>query len=415
VISVNATSHLPRTGWRAALLWGISIALAHRVLLTLWLALVWNAVGPNLGNATVDFHTVGAQIPQLVTPIDQTVFGVWRRWDAIHYLDLAQNGYRLENPGATVFGVLTPLGFRLFDALLPGSLDFAAMVFETVAFAAALVLLYRVCEVYYGDPELGPWSVAVMALLPLSYFLAAPMSESVYLAFVLGVFYFSAQDRWGLAALSGFLATLARSQGALLLLVAIVLLLEERWQDRPDWFSRIRMSFARGWMLVLIPFGALLFSLYRAQLQLPPLDEIYARYSYVFFVNPLEGLLANLRWVLRYPGDALHNVDTWAIFIYGGLALVALVLKRHRRLPLLLYTFGYLLIFISKLNWRWGTDEVIFSQSFARYCLALFPLTVLIADGFRHAAFWGRILIVLILGFGLVAFSGLYVFALTGP
>jgi hypothetical protein len=56
-----------------------------------------------------------------------------------------------------------------------------------------------------------------------------------------------------------------------------------------------------------------------------------------------------------------------------------------------------------------------FTQSFARYGLALFPLTVLIADGMRHTTFWGRILIVLVLGFGLVAFSGLYVFALTGP
>jgi hypothetical protein len=412
---VNTTSSLPKTGWRAALLWGISIAIVHRVFLTIWLALVWNVVGQYLGDASVDFHTVGAQIPHLETPLDQTVFGVWRRWDAIHYLDLAQNGYRLENPGATVFGILTPLGFRVFDAVLPGSLDLAAMVFETIAFASALVLLYRVCEAYYGDAELGSWSVAVMALFPLSYFFAAPMSESIYLAFVLGVFYFGAKDRWGLAAISGFLATLARSQGALLFFVAILILLEKHSKESSNWSARIRNILRYGWILALIPVGALLFSLYRAHLQLPPLDEVYAQHSFVFFTNPLDGLLANLSWIARYPAEALRNVDTWGIFIFGGLALATLAFKKHRRLPLLAYTFGYLLVFISKLNWRWGTDEVIFTQSFARYCLALFPLFVLIATGLRHTSFWGRIMLVLFLGFGLVALSGFYVFALTGP
>ncbi|HLU09376.1 MAG TPA: hypothetical protein VK003_06895 [Oceanobacillus sp.] len=412
---MNTTSSLPKTGWRAALMWGIGITLVHRILLTLWLALAWNVVGQYLGDAAVDFHTVGAQIPHLETQLEQTIFGVWRRWDAIHYLDLAQNGYRLQNPGATVFGVLTPLGFRVFDAVLPGSLDLAAMVFETVAFAAALVLLYRVCEVYYGDAELGAWSVAVVALFPLSYFFAAPMSESIYLALVLGVFYFAAKDRWAFAAVSGFLATLARSQGALLFFVVILLLLEKHWHENTQWSARIRTLVKRGWVLVLIPLGAILFSLYRAQLQLPPLDEVYAQYSFVFFTNPLDGLLANLRWIANHPAEALYNVDVWGIFIFGGLALAASAFKKHRRLPLLAYTFGYLLVFISKLNWQWGTDEAIFTQSFARYCLALFPLFVLIGDGLRHTTFWGRILLVLLLGFGLLALSGLYVFALTGP
>jgi hypothetical protein len=406
---------MPKTGWRAALLWGISIALAHRVLLTLWMALVWTIVGQYLGNTTVDFHTVGAQIPHLETPMDQTVFGVWRRWDAIHYLDLAQNGYRLENPGATVFGVLTPFGFRVFDILIPGSLDLAAMVFETIAFAAALVLLYRVCEVYYGDAELGPWSVAVMALLPLSYFFAAPMSESVYLAFVLGMFYFGAKDRWALAALCGFLATLARSQGALLLLIALLLLLEKHWQDHADWLSRIRATFTRGWVLALIPIGFVLFELYRHQIGLPTLGETYSRYSYNYFTNPVDGLITNLRWFVEHPPEAIRSVDLVMLAIVLALALLSLRFPPHRRLPLVAYTWSFILLFVSRINYFWGTNEVMFTQSFARYGLALFPLTVLIADGMRHTTFWGRILIVLVLGFGLVAFSGLYVFALTGP
>jgi hypothetical protein len=412
---VKRESIIPKTGWRAAVVWGISAALVHRLLLGLWLALIWNVVSPSLDHASIDFHTAGARIPALTTPAEQTVFGVWRRWDAVHYLDLAENGYRVENAGATVFGVLTPLGFRLLDALLPGSLDLAAMVFETLTFALALALLYRVCEVYYGDAELGPWAAAVMALQPLSYFFAAPMSESIYLAMVLGTFYFAAKDRWRWAALCGFLATLARSQGVLLLPIALLMMVEKHWLEHNSWGERLRDLLARGWALALIPFGVLLFSVYRANLELPSLTQIYTDYSFVFFVNPLEGLATNVHWALQNPNQALFNIDLWAITLCILLALLTLRYQQHRRLPLMLYTFGYLLVFLSKLNWRWGTHEVMFTQSFARYSLALFPLTVLAADGLRHARFWGRIGMVLVILFALAVLSGLYVFALTGP
>ncbi len=164
--------------------WGFGVALAHRLLLGLWLALIWAVVGANLGSVQVDFHTAGAQLPALSSPADEYVFGVWRRWDAVHYLDLAANGYRVDHPGPTVFGVLTPLAFRLFAVALP--LDLAAMVVETLAFGIALTLMYKVGEVYYGDADLGRWAVMVAALLPLAYLFDAPMSESIYLAATLG-------------------------------------------------------------------------------------------------------------------------------------------------------------------------------------------------------------------------------------
>ncbi len=134
-----------------AIYWGFGTALVHRLALMIWLALVWSLLSANFAGVQADFHTAGAQLPALTTQSDELIFGVWRRWDAVHYLDLAANGYRIEHPGPTVFGVLTPVGIRAFDAVLPGSLDLGAMVFETLAFGLALTLLYKVCESYYGD------------------------------------------------------------------------------------------------------------------------------------------------------------------------------------------------------------------------------------------------------------------------
>jgi len=50
-----------------------------------------------------------------------------------------------------------------------------------------------------------------------------------------------------------------------------------------------------------------------------------------------------------------------------------------------------------------------------RYSLALFPLTFLVADGLRNAKPIIRLLGMAILLMGIVAFSALYVLALTGP
>lgn len=404
------------TGWRAALLWGVGAALLHRLFLTLWMAGMWSLVGANLppaaaGSSVVDFHN-SAGLPALTTQAEQLLFGVWRRWDAVHYLDLALNGYRADHPGPTVFSPLTPLAFRAADILLPGGIDLAALVVQTLAFALALTLLYRVVEVYYGDPELAPWAVAVMALLPLSYFFAVPMSETIYLAMTLGLFYFGARGRWGWAALFGLLAALARSQGALLLGVAGLMLLE---QHPPSAINRAYIIglIRRGWSLLIIPVGAVAFTLYRNALALPPLDQVFEESSYVFFVNPLEGILLNLRWIVENFSEALRNPDSWAFVVSFVLGLV--MLRVHRRLPLLAYTFGFWLVFTTKMNWVWGTDVIYYSQSFSRYTLVLFPLAVVLAEALRSGTFWGRLIGVGAMLLLLLGFSALFVLALIGP
>ncbi|HVU11731.1 MAG TPA: hypothetical protein VHD90_10645 [Phototrophicaceae bacterium] len=403
-----------------AVKWGFGVALAHRLFLGLWLALVWSVVGAHLTGVQVDFHTAGAQLPKLESPAEELIFGVWRRWDAVHYLDLAANGYRLDNPGPTVFGVLTPFSIRVLD-VLPIPLDLAAMIFETLAFGLALTLLFKLCESYYGDADgqLGRWAVIVTALLPLSYFFAAPMSESIYLAMVLGLFYFGTKKRWLLAAICGCLATLARSQGILLLPIAGLLLLEQNGFTLADlrsraWLDQTRRAIVQGWTLVLIPLGFVAFVAYRQIIGLPSIGDVYTNISYNYFTNPLDGLITNFRWLIAHP-FAISSLDLWALVITLILAFVALRFPKHRRLPLIAYTFGFILLFVSRINYFYGTHEVTFTQSFGRYSLCFFPLIILIADGLRCAAPFIRVVGVALLVAGIVIFSALYVLALTGP
>jgi hypothetical protein len=313
--------------------------------------------------------------------------------------------------------VLAPFSIRAFDAVLPGSVDLAAMIFETLAFGLALTLIYKVGEAYYEDAELGRWALIVTALLPLSYFFAAPMSESVYLAATLGVFFFGAKRLWLLAAVCGLLATLARSQGVLLLPIAGLLLLEQNGfslREPSRWVEQFRRAIVQGWVLLLIPLGFLGFILYRSSLGLPSIAEIYTEVSFNYFTNPIDGLLTNLRWLIQHPLD-FTGMDLYALVISLILSFVALRFPSHRRLPLVAYNFGFILLFASRINYFYGTHDVTFTQSFGRYSLALFPLAFLVADGLRAATPIVRVLGVALLLLGVAAFSALYVLALTGP
>ncbi|MFN8452804.1 MAG: hypothetical protein U0521_30390, partial [Anaerolineae bacterium] len=97
------------------------------------------------------------------------------------------------------------------------------------------------------------------------------------------------------------------------------------------------------------------------------------------------------------------------------LSFIALRFPRHRRLPLVAYNFGFILLFASRINYFYGTHDVMFTQSFGRYSLALFPLTFLVADGLRSTTPLLRVLGVGALLIGIIVLSALYVLALSGP
>ncbi len=370
--------------WAPALRWGFGVALAHRALLGVWMGLVWALLSGYLPIQFASSELADPILPPL-NRLQSIVFGVWRRWDATHYLRLARAGYTNPDVGSTVFGPLTPLCIHLLDLILPGPVDLAAMVFATLSFGLALTLLYRVGETYYHDRALGQQAIILTALLPLSFFFSAPMSDALFLALALGLFYAASEGRWWLAACFGFLAALTRNQGVMLLGVGGLILLENQPPSMP-WGERLLDGVKRGWPLLFIPLGYGLFVWYRRSLGLPPMIETYGHYSYHFFTDPISGIWANLRWIATHLPGSLLKVDHLALFVTVGLSVLLIADPKHRRPALIAYTLGYLLLFVSKLNWLFETDEVAYSISLARYSLTLFPLTVLVADRLRGAS-----------------------------
>jgi hypothetical protein len=164
---------------------------------------------------------------------------VWQRWDALWYQRIVQQGYRADD-GSTAFFPLYPLGVRAVAWLLGGRVVIAELLLSSAAFAVAMVLLHRLVRMELERGTLGPRTkrgrrasapavaldpgavadtcVWAIALFPVAFFFHAPYTESLFLALTLGAVLAVRVGRVWTAGALGFLAALARTQGALLAL-----------------------------------------------------------------------------------------------------------------------------------------------------------------------------------------------------
>ncbi len=113
---------------------------------------------------------------------------IWNRWDAPHYLELAQYGYR-EAPGvfrefALAYFPLYPWLVR-FCAYLRSDYLVAAFVVSGITLFCAAIFLRRLAELEF-DPETALRSVWFFLIFPTAHFLHIGYTESLFVALVLG-------------------------------------------------------------------------------------------------------------------------------------------------------------------------------------------------------------------------------------
>lgn len=391
--------------WSPAIRLGFGIALAHRILLGIWMAIVWLIIAVQMLKLPLLYQPQGdGGLPRITNIVGQLTYGLWRRWDAIHYLVLAQNGYMRENPADSVFSPLAPLAIATLKLVIPGPVDIAGLVFGTIACGLALTFLYRFCTAFTNDEQLAKRAVVLYSLFPLAYFLSAPMSDGLFVAMALATLYFALRDRWILSGVAGLLAVLSRSQGLLLVPVAFLVLLER--QDR-SWplISRLIDITRKAWPLISLPVGYGAFILYRTSIGVPPLENSYRVYAYVFFVNPVEGLYLNTIWYAGHLSASLLNADFLAFIFIPALIICMALDTQYRRPSILAYVICLYLVFVSKMNWEYSTDRVIASISIGRYSLSLFPLVIFAADHLRRRPQWLWLLVCSVLLTGLLLYS----------
>jgi hypothetical protein len=154
-------------------------------------------------------------------PVWPNALDLWNRWDAPHYLRLAEVGYvqsspppNTDDPFFIVFFPFFPLAVYVVS-LVVQNLVLSALVVSFAASVGAGYFLFRL--VALDADEAAAWrAVLLLFSFPTAYFLAAPFSEALFLFAVLTSVYAARTDHWAGAGVAGALATGTRVTGIVL-------------------------------------------------------------------------------------------------------------------------------------------------------------------------------------------------------
>src|SRR5262245_60865071 len=138
---------------------------------------------------------------------------LWNRWDASHYLSLAEKGYTDTGEGrfSIVFYPLYPWLVRVVAFVFQNYFG-AALVVSGVASLFAGVLLRRLTLLDHPE-NVARLSVWFLLIFPTAYFLHIGYTESVFLTLVLGSLVAARKQWWAWAGILGAFASLTRING----------------------------------------------------------------------------------------------------------------------------------------------------------------------------------------------------------
>ena len=108
---------------------------------------------------------------------------MWAHWDGQWYLMIARQGY--PYPQSTAFFPLYPMLVRY----LGGSSVIGALAISWCATALAVVMLYRLVRLEFGD-RVAWFSVLALLFFPTSFYTQAVYSEAIFLALAVSSLYY---------------------------------------------------------------------------------------------------------------------------------------------------------------------------------------------------------------------------------
>jgi len=313
------------------------------------------------------------------------LFNPWAHWDGVWYIKIATSGYA-DNDGSTAFFPLLPLLLRYVGWLFNGNLLITGIVISLLCYGGSIWLLYRLVRQDF-DEQIATRTVTLLAIAPLSFFLQAVYTESLFLLLSLACFVFAREDRWRLAGIMGLLATLTRSTGVLLLIPMAYYYYERRgwsWRKTDSHVANLLMVIEGllVWMTYLaLAFGKpFVFSTAQAQWERSPAAPNYTVARAV--VTTVWGLRRAIsaeynHWIWDLPrrGPMYSYLVDNVLNLLFFLVAVALLWYGARRLPraysiYALVMLAYPLFFPSKF---------VPLMSYARFTLTVFPLYIALA------------------------------------
>jgi hypothetical protein len=364
---------------------------AMRVLLSLWAALVLAVT--QAPTSPDDVLRPYQGVEPISGGVAELLLGVWQRFDTLWYLRIAAQGYA-PHDGSTVYFPLYPMLIRLLGTLFASNYLLAALVISNLAFVGVLFCLYRLTERQFGGTG-ARRSTLYLAIFPTAFFFLAAYTESLFLLLTLAAFLSAHDKRWWLAGTMGFLASLTRLQGVVL----VVPLLYMYLRDRSLHPSRLRPDVLGP---LIIPLGAVLFMAYQyLVVGSAPLMSTYQTQLYAQFVWPWDNIIATCQRILSPEGTFIDvlNLSMAGLFlamtalsfrglpreygIYMAVTVCALMLRRTTMQPLVSMSRYVLVLFPAFMLWgRWGRNPRV-------QRLIVYPSVALLLYLSGQFAMWG--------------------------
>jgi Mannosyltransferase (PIG-V) len=195
------------------------------------------------------------------------LLAVWGRWDAVHYIDVATQGYQGTD---MAFFPLYPLLIKIVG-VLAGNHLIAGLLISNAAFFFGLLYLYKLVEREY-DRSVARRAIFYISIFPSAVFFSAVYTESLFFMLTVASFYYIRSHKWWTAGAIGLLAAMTRVEGVILVVPFAI-----------EWFTQYRTVLTKGGAgtipaLVNLAAGALIplgLGIYMAYLWVLRADPIY--------------------------------------------------------------------------------------------------------------------------------------------
>lgn len=313
------------------------------------------------------------------------LFDLLVRWDSVHYLNLASQGY-------TAPSVLFPL----YSLIIAGLSFFmsgvtAGFVLSFISLSVALHYFYLLLRQTNNEKVSGR-ALVLLLFFPTAMFLPLIYTESLFLALLIAFFYYLQRKAWLTAAILGALAVLTRNVGIFLWPVYLVYIYGHYYSTEKrflklffaDFFKKIIHIFKTKEFLysLLIPFALILFCGFLYFRFHDPLAFVSGQKgwnSWRTFMWPWQTLAKFFTMILITPiaKTGLYNFIR-IIFFEGGSFLLLLIASIY---------------WTVKKNWAYSSfswfNTLLFSCMFPmlavnRYVLVVFPIFIFLAQITKH-------------------------------
>lgn len=320
-----------------------------------------------------------------------TVVGMFNRWDAPHYLDIAKNWY-VNTGDAANFIVFFPLYPVLIRLITPdfAYLNISALITANVCSFVAFFYLYRLTKLEFNS-RAAVKAVLFMSVFPTAYFLSAPYTEGLFFALTISSIYYARVGKWEAAGVLSMFAALSRLAGLLLLPVLLVEFLHQKqWKPLKAGF-RVVWTFLAG-----VGFLVYLGLNWQVTGDAFKFMQIQREHWFNTF-DPVTGLMLAWSWATThgYPENLSIGIAPIIFAVFGLVMFAAAVWKRMRPVYLV-YLF---------LSWGLAVSTS-WWISVPRYIMAMFPMFMLL--GVLTQKKWVNASIAAVFVAGLVYFTACF-------